>query len=188
MTRQIRDVLIYNEEEYYLNQEYLERFFEECPDKIPKDFHPGGFSACWRGYVASFELIEKQLYVREIRMITGSQSDETVLDEMFPNEHKFDWFTGLIRIDEFRGEYDDEDNPEAIFELLEIVDGKLKNIWKMNYEDFNVFKQIQFEYFKSTAAYDTLYSKWKNNNPGISDTKVNQYIAEDIIRNSRELY
>jgi len=181
MTRQIRDILIYNGYEYYLNDEYLEQFFEQFPEKKP--VIESSFSALWRGYVATFEIVEEQLFVKRISVFS-----ECNLDEFFPNSRKFDWFTGLIRIDDFRGEYDDENDPSAIFEFLEIVNGNLKNIWKLNYLDFIAFKEIQFDYFKTTQDYANLYLLWRKNNPKIPDSDIDKYISESIMRNSKELF
>jgi hypothetical protein len=62
------------------------------------------------------------------------------LKNIFPDD-KYNWFSGLIRIDDFRGKYDDEDDEEGIYELLEIRDGNFIRHWKLNFVDFNDFKK-----------------------------------------------
>lgn len=185
MTKQIRDILLYNNDEYYLNEEYLENYFKEFQDQKPKI--ESCFTALWRGYIATFEIRDEQLFVKDIRMYSDPKLNLKILNDLFPNNNKFEWFSGLIRIDAFRGEYDDE-HPDAIFKFLEILNGNLKNVWELNYEDFQAFKELQFEYFKGTESYNKLYSLWRNNNPKMPDSEIDKYISEGIIRNSKELF
>ncbi len=100
MTRQIRDRLIYNENEYGLNVELLERYFREFPNKKPESELKE--TALWRGYIATFEIKDQQLYVREIEIFKNADLNAKVVKDLFPNNKKFDWFSGLIRIDDFR--------------------------------------------------------------------------------------
>ncbi|WP_278352434.1 hypothetical protein [Chryseobacterium gleum] len=184
MTQQIRDSLFYEGKEYYLNNEILEYYFNEFPEHRPE--HTGAFSACWRGYVAFFEIKDNELLIKNVKWMFSEENKTHKLKDLFPNT-KFDWFSGLIRMDGFRGEYDDENNEEAIYELLEIREGNLLNHWKLNFEEFNVFKEILFRDFKTTTDYEKLFLKWKNNNPGITETEIDHYIFQNIIYNVRKI-
>lgn len=186
MTQQIRDSLHYKGKKYSLNNEILEYFFKEFPEKKPKNI--GSFSACWRGYVADFEIKNNELIIKKIRWMFSKESEDhhRTLKNIFPDD-KYNWFSGLIRIDDFRGKYDDEDDEEGIYELLEIRDGNFIRHWKLNFVDFNDFKKIIFTNYKTTKEYEKLFLLWKNNNPGITATKINEYIFQNIIRNVRKI-
>lgn len=95
MTAQITEKLVYNDEEYNMAslplEPYLKRhgfeFYAWC-------------TACWRGYVGSWEVVDNKLYLTEF---TGWQpgSDKNVeLDYLFPSQEKVfaEWFSGEIRI------------------------------------------------------------------------------------------
>jgi len=185
MTRQIRDILIYNGNEFELNEELLEGYFKEFPEKRPESEMV--MTALWRGYIAVFEIKENQLFINQLKIFTDTKLNLKTLNNLFPNNNKFEWFSGLIRIDDFRGEYDDENDINAVYEILEIKRGNLLNHWKLNHEDFISFKNILFDDFKKTNNYEKLYSRWKNNNPTMDDSKIDVYIYDYIIRNVREI-
>lgn len=182
MTQQIRDKLIYNGEEYYLNNEILEYYFDKFPENKPET--NSIMTACWRGYYATFQIVNNELLIEEIDWLDWDETDKEkkLKFDLFPN-NKYSWFTGFIRIDDFRGKYDDENNEEGIYELLEIKNGNLVNHWKLNYNDFLVFKEILFLDFKKTSKYNKTVSKWKNNNPKMKQDEIDKYIFEYIINN-----
>ena len=186
MTRQIQDKLIYCDIEYYLNEEILEFYFREFPEKKP-DFE-GFMTALWRGYVATFEIKNNELLIKEIDWFSTAKEfdSDDFKNSNFPN-NKYQWFSGLIRIDNYRGEFDDENNEDAIFELLEINEGNFIKHWKLNYIDFVTFKEIIFEDFKATNEYEKLFGLWRKNNPKLEDEKIDKYIYEGIIRNVRKI-
>jgi len=186
MTRQIKDKLIYSNEEYFLNEEILECFFKKFPEKKPE--FEGFMTALWRGYISTFEIKNNELLINEIDWFAAEKKFDPAefINSNFPN-NKYKWFSGLIRIDEYRGEFDNEDNENAIFELLEIRKGNLIKHWKLNYADFTVFKEIIFEQYKKTKDYEELFGLWRNNNPELEKEKIDEYIYNGIIRNVREI-
>lgn len=102
MTAQIREKLIYNEEEYYMATEPLQPYLEE--KKIVFDYLS---TACWRGYVGEWIVEDNKLYLTnlEANIVRENQDSseeyETVgLEYLFPNEEKVfaKWFTGVVRI------------------------------------------------------------------------------------------
>lgn len=182
MTQQIRDILIYNDKEYYLNSEILEYYFQEFPEKRPET--NSIMTACWRGHVSTFEIVNNELLIKEIDWLDWDEANnkKNLKFDLFPN-NKFDWFTGFIRIDDFRGKYDDETNENGIYELLEVNKGNLVNHLKLNYNDFITFKELLFLDFKETSKYDKVVLKWKTNNPKMEQSEIDKYILEYIINN-----
>jgi len=186
MTKQIKDSLIYEGKEYYLNQEILEFFFDAFPEKKPK--MDSYMTALWRGYVATYEIKEKELFIQDIDWFSPNPnfSPTDFLQENFPG-NKFHWFSGLLRIDDFRGEYDDEDNENAIYELLEFNKGNFIKHWKLDHKEFVAFKDILFEDFKKTTDYEKVFGLWRGNNPDMKEEIIDGYIYDWIIRHVREL-
>lgn len=183
MTQQIRDILVYNGKRYSLRQELLVNYFTEFPERKPKS--SSILTSCWRGHKATFEIQKNELIIIGFWLVEQGESME-LITELFPN-NKYDWFSGFIRIDDFRDEYDEENNQEAVYELLEIVNGNLKTHWKLNYDDFQTLKQRLFSGFKHTEAYLQLFAYWRKNSPRMTDEKIDAAILNDIIRKVCEL-
>lgn len=186
MTMQIPDKLHYNGEVYYLNQELLRGYFETFPEKKPESQIMT--TALWRGYIATFELKDNQLFVKSLEIFEDLSLNTKLVDNLFPNKNKFEWYSGLIRIDSDRGYWDDEEVNHQ-FEYLEIFKGDFVQKRSMNFEELNEFKKLQFEYFKTTALYETVYDMWRGNNPDLEEEKIDGYIYDGLLRlYSREIF
>lgn len=145
-------------------------------------------TALWRGYVATFEIKNNELVINEIDWFTTEEKFDPIhfKNSNFPTG-KYQWFSGLIRIDNYRGEFDNEDDEDAIFEFLEIKRGNLIKHWKLDYPDFMTFKELIFEDYKRTNEYDKLVRLWQKNNPRLEQDKIDKQIFNGIIRNVREI-
>lgn len=187
MTRQIKDTLIFENQEYALNVELLESYFREFPEKKPE--FEISCSALWRGYVAVFEIKDNELLIKEMDWLTDIAFNmKSLKNEIFPN-NKFEWYSGLIRIDEFREEFDEE--PEnGIFEYLEIENGNYIQKRVFNYNELQDFKKEQYEYFLLSDEVETLYEFWrKSNNDGIINKEsINKVIYNHIMEYTRKVY
>lgn len=154
-TAQYPDRIIFNNKEYSLFTNPLERYFVKNEDKRPK----GGVisTALWRGYVATFEIIENQFYVKDIEIeIRNKTSDGTewksVIDEVFPKteDRKIDWFNGLLILP--YGELINYVHMgyESTYEnyiIIEIDKGKYLKSKDLNYKEYENLKERQFEAF-----------------------------------------
>ncbi|WP_299137117.1 hypothetical protein [uncultured Tenacibaculum sp.] len=178
MTKQAQDILHYNQTEYFLNQEILKDYFRKYPKKRPENDFVS--SAMWRGYIAEFQIRENQLYVL---------NKDYNLADLFPDNGKLEWYSGLIRIDDFGGEFSEEPK-NGIFEYLEILNGNLIRHRKFDYEELQTFKKEQFKYFLISDEIELVYEFWRKNNENgiINKDGVNKIIAERIMEYTKEVY
>ena len=103
-TPQTLDKIIYKGKEYVLLTYPMEIFFEKYPEKRPKNKVQS--TGLTRGYVATFEIVDDQLYLKDIEIIVVERSEEkpvsvnwkSVKNEVFPNQDlvKIDWITGRL--------------------------------------------------------------------------------------------
>ena len=163
-TAQYPDRIIYNGKEYSLLSNPLESYFEKNPDKRPND---GIMStALWRGYVATFEVRDNQLFLKDIEIeyqdTTSKESYNykwrSVINEVFPDQKniKIDWLTGLLVIPHGKLVNYVHMGYGSTFKnyiLLEIVKGDLKKEKHFKYKDYERFKEKQFQAFKQTEDY-----------------------------------
>lgn len=103
-TSQVSDKLIYNGDTLYIFSNPLEQYFANLsirPDLFGDKVNSIS-SACWRGYIAEWSIIEDNLYLTEISNCCYSEdSVKADLKELFGNKFvngkvKADWFTGNI--------------------------------------------------------------------------------------------
>jgi hypothetical protein len=97
-TAQIPDRIIIKGKSYDLFTNPMEEYFDKNPEKRPY----GTIStALWRGYVATFELENNQLVLRDIEILDSSDDSnngkdgwKSVISEIFPDkrEVKVNWF------------------------------------------------------------------------------------------------
>jgi hypothetical protein len=119
-------------------------------------------TANYRGYVATFSIKEEYLYIEDLRSFHYTTGRYTsILNSNFPNSKKCDWFSGLLRIDETKGYFNDE-KEEFTFEFLEIYKGHLIGKRTMNYYELQTFKARQFQHFKKTDAYQKIFDNLQN--------------------------
>ena len=146
-------------------------------------------SALWRGYVAIFEIKNNELLIKDINWLTDVDFNmKSLREEIFPN-NKFEWYSGLIRIDEFRGEFNKEPL-NGIFKYLQIEDGNFIKKRIFNYDELQKFKKEQFEYFLISDDIEKVYDIWRKNNVNgtIDKERINEIIFTNIMRYTQKVY
>lgn len=163
-TAQAPDKIKYNDKDYSLFSNPLETYFKKYPDLRPK----GGWrsTALWRGYIASFEISSNILYLRDIEInVRDTASKErhgtkwiSVLNDVFPDQKDIvvDWLTGLIVLP--YGElleyvHMGYASTYEHYLLLEIDKGILIKEIHYTGEEYEEFKEKQFQAFKQTDEY-----------------------------------
>jgi hypothetical protein len=182
-TAQTPDKIIYNGKEYRLNSNPLEPYFEKFPDKRPKSEIMS--TSLWRGYVATFEVRDNQLFLKDIEILcSDTTSKETfsikwrsVINDVFPDQNniKIDWFTGILVIP--YGElinyvHMGYGSTYENYILLEFDQGNLKQDLQMNYKEYEKFKERQFQAFKKTKEYKKIKSDFKKDGYSVEFTDV----------------
>ena len=186
MTIQISDGLIYEGQTYAMSNELLRDYFIKFPERQPSTDVVS--TALWRGYIATFEIKKDELFVVELDVMTGKELDTApILEKAFPDGTKMDWYSGLIRIDEFGG-YLDKEPRDGIFEFLEIYQGVLIQKRVMNYEELQRFKEEQYEYFLISDEVEAVYQLFEENNEGITRKRINEIIRGYILFYTKEVY
>jgi len=194
-TAQEPDILIYKGKKYSLYTNPLEEYFRKYPDKKPKSSIIS--TSNWRGYVATFEIIDSTLFLRDIEMeIEGEKGFRTksVMNEVFPGESliELEWFNGLLTLPYGQLLNYVHMGYSSSFEyylILEIRSGTLTKAKDFKYEDYTKFKDKQFELFKQTAEYkktlSILREKFKSTDENLESfmkihgTEYMTYFIED---------
>ena len=190
-TAQYPDKIIYKGKEYSLHSNPLENYFEKYPDKRPKGEIMS--TALWRGYVATFEVKNGQLFLKDIEIevpdTTSKNSYDTtwesVLSEVFPNQKniKIDWLTGLLVIPHGKIVNYVHMGYGSTYEkyiLLEFNKGDLKKEKRFKYKEYEKFKERQFQAFKKTEEYKKLKNDLRKDDN--TDEFVDSFLKNFVIR------
>jgi hypothetical protein len=158
-TAQQPDIIIYKGKKYSLQTNPLEEFFKKYPDKRPKTNIIS--TANWRGYVATFELVDSILFLLDIQIEIDTDKGlkkKSVISEVFPGKTtvELDWFNGILTLP--YGEllnyvHMGYGSTFEYYFLLEVRQGKMTKIKDFKCEDYLKFKDKQFELFKQTDQY-----------------------------------
>lgn len=188
-TAQYPDKLIYKGKEYALHTNPLEDYFDKHPEKRPREEISS--TALWRGYIATFEFTDSQLYVKDIQIqVRDSSSEEryktkwvSVLKEVFPGEEriKTDWVTGILVIPYGKLVNYVHMGYGSTYEkyiLLETDKGTLKKEKKFTFKEYEKFKDRQFEAFRKTEEYQKLKTDLQKK--GSTDEFIDSFLRSYI--------
>jgi hypothetical protein len=94
MTAQRNDFLYVSIYKYPINSEPLSAYIENLPIK-PKFVAPS--TACWRGYIATWKIIDNKLHLIELDATTENYAKRDITF-LFPGQKKVfaEWFSGTI--------------------------------------------------------------------------------------------
>ena len=170
-TIQISDIIIYNGNEYRLIVSHpMESYFIESPEKRPPS---GDISALWRGYIATFEIIDNELWVIDIKTPNGNYSIingnfiigyTSIVKECFEGKDrlKMDWYNGFLVIPQ--GEIIDYEllGWNADYEnylIIEIQNGNIINKFTLSFLQYAEFFENQLK-----ERYWEMFRIWNNIN------------------------
>ena len=140
-TAQARDIIIYNGIEYRITQYPMELYFNRYPKRRPL----AGSTNLYRGYIATFEIINNELWVIKIETYGVGNNARNLVDVTNTylggnNRMKVDWYSGsiflpqgsLLSFDRFLlYEYIYE-----YFTIIEIINGNYYNEYIMDAEEY----------------------------------------------------
>lgn len=191
-TAQFPDKIFYNGKEYSLHTNPMEEYFKKFPDKKPKTGMVS--SALWRGYVATFEISENALYLRDIQIeVRKADSDKpfetewkSFLPEIAPagQRLKIDWFTGILVLPHGKLVNYVHMGYGSTFEnyiLLEIDRGDFKRAKDFDHKEYEAFKEKQFAAFKKTEEYKKLADDLKKRGDEYTDDFIDSFLKGWIV-------
>lgn len=187
-TAQLPNNLIYKGESYLLYTNPLESYFNEHPEKKPEAEILS--TNLWRGYLATFEIIDGIMYVKDIQIkvrpakLKAETMFISVIDEVFPTreERKLDWYNGLLLIPMgevvqyvhmgYATEYEK-------YMLMEIVQGNLTEERTYSNEEYKAFKVRQYNAFAKTEEFKTAVEQ--RNAANVSEDEIKMIIQDFIL-------
>ena len=172
-TGQTPDKIIYNGKEYMLQSNPLEGYFVIFPEKkLKSEIYSTNLI---RGYLATFEIIDDALFLKDIQVQISKKDSKnfqtewkSVLSEFAPEGEKLkiDWFTGLLVMPHGKPVQILNAGYATTYEnyiLLEIEAGNFNRAKELNYQNYLNFKELQFFAFKQTDEYKRIFEELSKN-------------------------
>ena len=184
-TGQITDKINYKGNKYELLTLPLEDYFIKNPEKrpTPKIVSTG----LWRGYIATFELINAEIFVKDIKVKDSFNGPyKSVFKKVFPNKKnvKLEWYSGLLVV------VFGNATPKAVgliiyenYIVLEVNKGNIVKEKQFNYNQFEVFKNNQFNFFRKTEDYNKVVISLKKHHI----KEVDSLIKFDILNYTKKI-
>ncbi|MCL2012644.1 MAG: hypothetical protein FWG75_07665 [Cystobacterineae bacterium] len=151
-TAQISDKLIYKGKKYALHSNPLEEYFQKHPQKRPKTESVS--SALWRGYIATFEFKNKELFLKDIEGLVhskdGKPERKSFLAELLDEKDsmKIDWFSGTLVVPDGKQIEYVHLGYLSLYEkyiLIEIKEGNFVKEKRMSHKEYKKFRDKQFQ-------------------------------------------
>lgn len=184
MTKQMEDLLYYQGRKYFVGTYLLESYFKDHPQKRPEIEVQE--TCLWRGHMATFEIREAQLFLTELEvLVEGKQYSKSVLEEVFPDNQKMDWYSGLLPLEFPNAQLHLSQNA---YKFLEIKAGNLLRERHFNRAELEQFEEEQFGWFQMTDAYKELAKWWRLKNPDYSEERIAGIIRDRILHYTTEVF
>ena len=198
-TAQFPDRLIYNGVRYNLTVNPMELYFNNNPDKRPRPNVTS--SALWRGYIATFEIIQNELWVVDI-IIDVSTFDyekrrftndyKSVIQECLDGRDrmKLDWFNGILILPQGRIIEYVHMGYDSIYEnyvLILIENGNYIREINLNNVQYIRLRNNVRESFRNSSEYQELQNKINNGTFTEEDLQYFIYIFSTINLNNNIL-
>lgn len=191
-TAQYPDKIYFEGQLYDLQSNPMEPYFAKNPDKKPKSGIIS--SALWRGYIATFEVVDGGFYLRDIEIKGENPKREhdyifkSVIEEVVPKGQKLkiDWFNGLLVLPYGKLVNYVHMGYGSTFEnyfLLEIIAGDFKQSKRFDFKEYEAFKDRQFSEFKKTEDYKKLVKQMKSDGAGDWDEKATDSFIRSFVTN-----
>lgn len=194
-TAQYPDRIIYDGKEYSLHTNPMESYFEKHPDKRPTGETRS--TALWRGYVATFEVKDKSLVLKDIKIQVSTKTGDgqhdltwkSVKDTLIPEGQvlQINWFTGILVLpygELVRYVHMGYGSTYSNYILLEIKSGKLTGERKLDHKQYDLFREKQFQAFKKTAAYNKHVAELKKH--GDSQEFIDSFLRRFVVNYTSE--
>jgi hypothetical protein len=165
-TAQEPDYLIVKGKTTALYTNPLERYFELHPDARPKSELMS--TACWRGYVATWEISDQRLWLTKVDIGVASPEAKNedryervrkdVLDSIFPKSKRVlaTWYSGALIVpqgEQVQYVHMGYGSTYERYSIYTIKEGSLQKERHLSLEEFKTFRKQQFERFKATEEY-----------------------------------
>lgn len=187
----IPDRIQINGKEYDYRFHHLEQYFNYYPDK--RIVQNKDSTIVNRGYIAFYEILNDELYLRDIKVESSKDSTNfvSVREKFSPSTEELiplRWVNGVVQIglgvDDFKNDSLRPLNDNNL--IFEIQRGKIKRKVQFNKDEMRIFKNFQWNKFRTTNEYLLIYRRLQN--MGLSESEINVHIYNNVLYFSKRIF
>lgn len=187
----IPDRIQINGKEYDYRFHHLEQYFNYYPDK--RIVQNKDSTIVNRGYIAFYEILNDELYLRDIKVESSKDSTNfvSVREKFSPSTEELiplRWVNGVVQIgvgvDDFKNDSLRPLNDNNL--IFEIQRGKIKRKVQFNKDEMRIFKNFQWNKFRTTNEYLLIYRRLQN--MGLSESEINVHIYNNVLYYSKRIF
>lgn len=193
-TAQASDIIIIDGKQEQLNTNPLAPYLAVHPTAIPEsDFHS---TANWRGYIAIWEVLDDKLFLRKVLVEFkdpdakpedyGSEAKD-VLGQVFPDSKNVvaTWYSGTLVVPKgemLRYVHMGYGSTYERYSILTIRYGRVVKLLEFAAEEFENYRESQFNAYKKTEEYAAKYKELKADK-STGDSAMSDKQFEDFLYN-----
>jgi hypothetical protein len=193
-TAQASDMLIVQGEEFALNTNPLETQLEQKQWKPPEDAVIS--SANWRGYIATWEIKDDKLFLKEATILVSDPEDEdeylrkSITSELYPGATEVfaNWYTGALIVPDgkmTRYVHMGYGSSFDHYQVFRVHAGEIVEQLSMTGAEFQAYKEKKFAAFQKTEAYAKAYTDFRKEAPDLDEAYavdfIKSYFAETYL-------
>lgn len=185
-TAQVSDLLIVEGKEFALNTNPLQAELQKKQWTPPANAMIS--SANWRGYLATWEIKDGKLFLKDVTIAISDPKDEhgaiskSITGDLYPGATEVfaDWYTGALIVPDgemTRYVHMGYGSSFDHYQVFRVHAGKIVEHLSMTDAEFEAYKEKKFAAFRKTDAYAKAYADFRKEAPDLSKAH-----AEDFIR------
>jgi hypothetical protein len=180
-TAQVPDRIEIDGKPYALLVNPLEDYFDRHPERRPSS--PARSSSNWRGYVATFAIVNDQLVVANVHVTLGTGERRSVLAEVFPGDARpvVKWFTGNLVVGDgevvryvhmgYGSEYER-------YIVVTVKAGAAAKPRRLSHAEFGAFRRTQFEAYQRTDEYQKQLKEARRSDPRLDVAQFERFMFD----------
>lgn len=193
-TAQASDELIVEGKTFALNTNPLEAQLEQKQWKPPEEAVIS--SANWRGYIATWEIRDGKLFLKEATILVSDPKDEhaylrkPITGDLYPGatEVLADWYTGALIVPDgkmTRYVHMGYGSSFDHYQVFRVRAGAVVERLSMTGAEFEVYREKKFAAFRNTESYAKAYADFRKEAPDLDEAYavdfIKSYFAETYL-------
>ncbi|RYG14341.1 MAG: hypothetical protein EON92_02440 [Burkholderiales bacterium] len=184
-TAQASDLLIVEGKEFALNTNPLESQLEKREWKRPEEAVIS--SANWRGYIATWEIKEDKLFLKDATILVSDPKDKdeyvskSITEDLYPGASEVfaDWYTGALIVPDgkmTRYVHMGYGSSFDHYQVFRVQAGKVVEHLSMTGAEFDAYKEQKFAAFRKTDAYAKAAADFRKEAPDLDEAHAVDFI------------